>query len=931
MIFRLLGAVVVDGEAGELPLGPEKRRSLLALLLLRRDRAVSVAQLTAAMWADEPPANARSVVQSHVSRLRALLTEVRAGRYGVVLATEGDAYVLRVPDGLLDTDLFEELVTAARREERSAEAVDVLHRALALWRGPALTGTVASRTLEAWRQTLEERRLTAVEELASRYQALGEHTRAAELLRGEAVAHPMRETLVAALVLALFRAGRQSDALDWYHHTRRLLAEQLGVDPGQALSAAYASILRGEDEATERGQPAAAPSAPEAHPSLPAVSPTAGSAASGAGGPHGAEPIVDLLPRAPRGFFGRADELEALAEDTAPGQDGAICLVTGPAGVGKTALVLHWAHRQTARFPDGLLFADLGGFSDQPGREPAETVGEFLLALGVAPEDLPGPLAARSALFRRITADRRILVVLDNVRESAQVRPLLPGGTASVTVVTSRNRLLGLVASDLARPLPLRALDTEEATALLARVLGAARVAAEPDAARAVAALCDGLPLALRIAAAKIASDPRRRISAMAEQLGHAQRRLARLAAEEVSVATALRFSVEQLPEPAADLFRLLGLHPGPRVDRYAAAALGDIHPDAAAEVLEQLAATHLVTETDDDCYTLHDLVRLYARELVGQAAPADRRRALDRLTDHYLHTALAAAAAAEPGSRLCCDPPMDGYRPPLVAEFADPGAALSWFASRRETLAAVSSTTTPERLWRLVLLQWPLILRRVRDGWVPQLEKALRASVEVGDADAESRVRALLGWVLTAEDRLPEALECVAPAPELALRAGSAPGQSIALINLAVVQAAMGDTEGVGAGLSQALELALAADHRHTAALAIQHLSRYLLDTGRPEEALERALYGLELITGEVPAVRRVLLHTTCGEALLTLGRPAEAEDRLRAAFAEAERVGQDEGAAEVLLAVARAAEAAGQPAASAGYRRCAELLTPR
>ncbi|GAA2143583.1 BTAD domain-containing putative transcriptional regulator [Kitasatospora kazusensis] len=897
----------MDGEAGELALGPEKRRSLLAMLLLRRNRAVSVAQLTEAMWVDEPPANARSVVQSHVSRIRTLLAEACADQDGVLLATEGDAYVLRVPDGLLDVDRFEQLVALARSRQPSAEAVDALHRALGLWRGPALTGTVASQMLEAWAQTLEESRLAAVEALACHYQTLGEHASAAELLRGEAVAHPMRETLVASLMLALFRAGRQSDALDWYHRTRHVLSEKLGVDPGQVLSGAYECILRGEETPAEPAEPAGVPRP----------------AAEQGGRPRDSAP--DLLPRAPRGFYGRTTELGALDRAAAHAQDGAICLVTGPAGVGKTALVLHWAHQHADRFPDGQLFADLGSFSDRPDREVGEVLTEFLLALGVLPQDLPGSVSAGSALFRRLTHGRRVLVVLDNVRESDQVRMLLPGGTDSVTLVASRNRLVGLVVSDLASPVPLAALPPEEATALLARVLGAARVAAEPQAAREVATLCDGLPLALRIAAAKIASDPRRGIGAMAEQLGHAHRRLAQLSAEEISVAAALRLSVEQLPPPAAALFRLLGQHPGPRVDRYAAAALCGTHPDDAAHALDQLAATHLVTETDDDWFSLHDLVRLYAQGLSDEAAP----EAFDRLADHYLHVALAAAAAAEPGGQPCCAPPADSYRPPLVTGFADPDAALAWFAGERETLAALVARAAPERAWRLALLQWPLVLRQVRDGWVPVLDLALRAAVEVGDEDAESRVRALLGWVLTTERRFPEALVCLAPAPELGARSGSLVGEAIARVNLAVVQTALGDADGAGAGLSRALELALADGHPHTVTLAIQHLARHLLDTGHPEDALRRALYGLEVATPGVSAARRVLLHTTCGEALLALGRPAEAGDCLRTALAEAEVVGHDESTAEVLQVLARAADEAGQEREAAGYRRRAELIT--
>ena len=924
MKFRLLGAVSADGADGELRLGPEKRRSLLALLLLRRNRAVSVAQLIEALWVAAPPANARTVVQSHVSRLRALLAEAQADRHGVLLATAGDAYTLHLPDGLLDVERFDELVAAARAERRSADVVDALERALALWRGPALTGTVASPPLEAWRQSLEENRLAAVETLAEHYRLLGEPARAAEILRAETVAHPLREPLVSALMLALFGAGRQSDALDWYHRTRESLADRLGVDPGRALNAAYEQILRGEGTAVDAaGPPAPPPGAvgrvPEQRRAQTDPPPAAG-----------ALPAVDLLPRSPRGFHGRETELAALGDAARSGPDGAIALVTGAAGVGKTALALHWAHRNAAHFPDGLLFADLGGFSDRPVRESCEVLAEFLAALGVAREDLPAGAAARSALYRRLTSGRRVLVVIDNARDPAQVRPLLPGGADAVAVVTSRHRMLGLIVSELARPIPLSVLDQDESTALLARVLGPARIAVEPAAARELATLCDGLPLALRIAAAKIAADPRRELAALVGQLRHEQRRLARLATEEVSVTSALRLSYEQLSPPAARLFRTLGFHPGPVIDAYTAAALGDLDPCAAAEALEQLAATHLIGETDSGRYTLHDLVWLYARELSSQDGPVAQRLARKRLADQYIYTGLGAAEAAEPGSQSCFVPVPDSHRPRATAEFATASEALAWLGAHRETLAQLVATVDPGRAWRLALTQWPLIVRRVRDGWVPQLEHALDAAVEAGDPDGESQVRALLGWVLISNRRLPEAQTCLAPAADLAQRAGNQVGRSVALINLALVQAELGHTAAAGAGLAEALEIALAVDHRHTVTLALQHLARHLLDTGHPRQAIEHARHGLELTAGEAPAVRRVRLHTACGEALTALGRHPAARARLQAALTEAEHLGYDEATAEVLRALAHTEDAAGLASAATDHRRRAEEFGP-
>ncbi|MYZ08870.1 AfsR family transcriptional regulator, partial [Streptomyces sp. SID2999] len=299
MEFRLLGTVSVDTRRGPLPLGPAKRRSLLAALLLSANTPVPMHRLTACLWDDEPPSQARGVIQGHVSRLRALLAEGDAEAYGVELLTAGDAYALRLPETLVDAQRFEELLTLAREQRDPADAVLMLGDALALWRGPALGGAFAGPPLQAAAHSLEESRLSAVEQLALCYGRLGEHHRAAAVLRTEAVAHPLRESLSAALMTALYQAGRQSEALDWFHRTRRLLADELGIDPGRELADAYGLILRGDPvpellAARPKAEPVAEPVRPPVPP-RPALVP--------------AEAHADLLPRAPRGFHGRGAEL----------------------------------------------------------------------------------------------------------------------------------------------------------------------------------------------------------------------------------------------------------------------------------------------------------------------------------------------------------------------------------------------------------------------------------------------------------------------------------------------------------------------------------------------------------------------------------------------------------------------------------------------
>ncbi|WP_064457624.1 AfsR/SARP family transcriptional regulator [Streptomyces hygroscopicus] len=628
MDFSLLGPVTVttgpSAAPVELPLGPAKRRSVLAMLLLRPNATVSVEQLISSLWEDEPPAHARTVIQGHVSRLRAALAEGGAEDHGVELTTHSSAYLLRIPEALIDTQRFDQLTAQASPESAPGEAVRLLNQALGLWRGPALTGTVASPPFAAAAHALEERRLSAVEALARAHEGLGEHEQAVRVLHPAAVANPLREGLIAALMLALYRSGRQSDAIAWFHRTRQLLDDDLGVDPGQRLTAAYQEILRAAPTADgpqggpeSGGQPGVqqAPSAPSHQPSAAASAPA---------------PVPELLPRPPAGFHGRVAELaelsrlalgtDAAGQGGAAGgsggypQEGGIALLTGPAGVGKTGLAVHWGHAHATAFPDGRLFADLRGFSGGEAAVPAEVLREFLLALGTPAEQIPTSPEAASALYRSLTARRRLLVVLDNAGSSAQVRPLLPGGPHCATLVTSRSRLDGLIATDAARPVRLHALGPEDGVGLLGTLLGPARVAEDPEAARELVALCDGLPLALRAASAQLVARPRWRLARLATALRDERRRLALLSAEDTGVAAALRNSVARLSADDAQLLRALGAGFAREVNTAEAAALSGADPELIQDSLDRLAEMHLLDEEATNRYVMSDLVKLFAQ-----------------------------------------------------------------------------------------------------------------------------------------------------------------------------------------------------------------------------------------------------------------------------------------------------------------------------
>ncbi|MFJ9446635.1 BTAD domain-containing putative transcriptional regulator [Kitasatospora sp. NPDC101235] len=951
MEFRLLGSVaVVAADGRELPAGSAKRRSLLAMLLLNPGAPVTVERLTETLWDEQPPRHSRTVIHNHVSGLRALLTAHDAPAAGIELVTDNGAYLLRVPDLAVDTVRFEHLVAHARCLDDAGEAAAALREALALWRGPALAGTIAGLPLQCAAQSLEEQRLAAAGELARAHGRLGDHGTAANLLHAEATAHPLREPLVAELMHALGRAGRRSEALDWFHRTRRALAEELGIDPGPELTEAHDRLLRadapqrrsdrvpparlpGDQEPPDRVPPARVPTvgglasvpdqrpAPAPAPAPPAPVRSAPAPAAGPGQQHTPWPF----PRRPRGFAGREDELAAL--DRATATPGAVAVLTGGAGIGKTTLALYWAHCRHQDFPDGRIFVDLCGHSPLPERSTAAVLRELLLALGLPAEQMPATPEAMAARYRELTATRRMLIVLDNARRSEQVRPLLPDGDDCVTLVTSRDRLGGLVASDAARPVPLAELSSPQSVSLLAATLGPDLVAAEPEAAARLARLCDGLPLALRLAAARLATGPARALAALADELADEQDRLDLLDVEDTSVAAALALTVQHLSEPVHRMFRRLGAHTGATLDSRTAAALAGCRPDEAADALTRLATAHLIVQIGRDAYTLHDLVRLYARSLPGDTDT----QVLPRLLDHLLNTLLTACAAAEPGSEPCCTLPPGTRRPADVRPFPDRASALAWYAAERDTLrGAVEAAVAAglhDRAWRLVLLQWPLIVWQVRDGWAPLLEHGLAAAEADRDPGAQSRARALLGWVLLEEGRPEQALVHLERAPDLAARAGDGTAQAVALVNLAVALTRHGDHAGRARArglLVRALSLAERADRADLVALARQHLAHECLAAGAPEEAAHHAAHGLAVAEPPFPVTRRVVLQTLYGRALAATGHPEEAALHLGAALRTARdhQYGEGESQAGAALRALSAGSAAvaGAVTAAAG-----------
>ncbi|MEU6220798.1 BTAD domain-containing putative transcriptional regulator [Streptomyces sp. NPDC047022] len=659
--FRLLGPLEAVGDGRAMPLGGPQVRGVLARLLVDLGRTVSVAALVDELWGERAPDDAHRTVRTYVSRLRRAMAGPPRGGPREVLVTRAPGYQLAVEPEAVDAVRFERLAAQGRQalaESRPGPAHELLTAALALWRGSALAEFEGLPAVGCEAVRLEGLRLTVVEDRIEAALAAGQHGPLVGELEELVRAHPVRERLRGQLMMALYRSGRQAEALGAFQDARSVLVDAYGVEPSPTLVGIHQRILRQEPgldlgavvataaaavpgpiaEPRPPG-PATAPlhPGPAAHPADPGPAAYPRVPAPAAEPAAGVMPVPAQLPLTVVGFTARKDELAQL--DTAALDAVPLTVISGTAGVGKTSLVVHWAHRVAPRFPDGQLYADLHGF-DPSGTalDPADCLRGFLNALGLPPRSLPAGLLAQSALFRSMLAGKRVLVVLDNARDAEQVRPLLPGSSGCLVVVTSRDQLTPLVVAQGAASLRLDPLTAGQARDLLIRRLGHDRVACEPGAADEIAAHCAGLPLALAVAATRAAVRPGHSLSALSAQMSKAAARLD--AFEGGDAGTDLRsvfsWSYRTLGAEAARLFRLLGLYPGPDLSAHAAASLVRCPVERARWTLAELCRANLLTEQAPGRYALHDLLRAYAAELALAEEDADTRRvAVHRVVDH--------------------------------------------------------------------------------------------------------------------------------------------------------------------------------------------------------------------------------------------------------------------------------------------------------
>ncbi|MFG2645790.1 BTAD domain-containing putative transcriptional regulator [Streptomyces sp. NPDC048370] len=817
--FGVLGPVRAWRDGVGLPSGSPQQRALLAALLLRDGRTATAAELIDAIWGDEPPSQALAAVRTYASRLRKILD---AG----VLVSESGGYAIRTArSGALDLNVAQDLAAEAdklRSAGDRAAARSRLNKALGLWDGEALA-SVPGPYADTQRTRLEEWRLQLLESRLDMDLEAGAHAEAVSELTALTAAHPLRERLRELLMLALYRSGRQAEALAVYADTRRLLADELGVDPNPELSRLQQRILRADAELA-RPVEESTPTPSVARPAqLPATVPD---------------------------FTGRAAFVRELGKRlaTAEGSVMAVSALAGIGGVGKTTLAVHVAHEARPHFPDGQLYVDLQGAGSH-WAAPETVLGAFLRALGTPDSSIPDSLEERAALYRSTLDGRRILVLLDNARDAAQIRPLLPGTAGCAALVTSRIRMVDLAGAHL---VDLDVMSPEEALQLFTRIVGAERVTAEREAALDVVAACGFLPLAIRIAASRLAARRTWTVTVLAAKLADERRRLDELQAGDLAVKATFELGYGQLEPAQARAFRLLGLADGPDISLTAAAALLDLPPQDTEDLLEALVDTSLLESAAPGRYRYHDLVRLYARACAerDEQPPVERERALSRLLDFYLSTAARVYAIERPGDRTVAHLEATEH---AGLEFADHAEALDWLHAEADcVLACAQQSLAAGSLRRAVDLL--MATKDLAESGVNALRyevaavAARDAARALGDARSEGRARTTLTQAYSTAGRFDEADEEARRAVDLGRTSGdpwtcgNAPNERGIL---ALYENRHADAE---AHLSEARDAFRLDANRPGEASALCNLSRVHLATGRVASAVELATQGIVL-----------------------------------------------------------------------------------
>ncbi|MEU3752377.1 BTAD domain-containing putative transcriptional regulator [Streptomyces olivoreticuli] len=887
-----------DGSA-EVPVGAPRLQAMLTVLLLRARTSVSARELIAAVWGEQAPPGALGSLRTHVFTLRRLLEPGRAPRAAArTLLTTGDGYTLRVAPEDVDLTVFE-LRTAeagrARAAGRPERARSLLVSALDLWRGRPLAG-VPGPYAEAQRARLEELRLSAVEARWEAEIALGGHDNALGPLRALAAEHPWRERIHELLMTALHHAGRQADALDVHAHVRRALAEELGTRPGPGLDRLQQKILT-------------------AVPGRQADGTTGLRAPSGADGPA-------QLPQDTADFTGRSDEADRLCTALESGRIVALSAISGMGGIGKTALAIHVAHRMRHRFPDGQLYADLRGTDPRPA-EPMEVLGRFLRVLGVRAGHLPVLPGERAALYRSLLATRRVLVLLDNARDLAQVRDLLPGAPGSAVLLTSRSRLAGLTGATL---VDLRPMAPADALELLTRIVGGRRVSAEPEAAAEVLDACGHLPLALRIVASRLVARPDHTLAETAALLADERRGLGAFRAEGAAVETTFRLGMELLDTEHVRAFQLLALPEVPELGVPAAAALLARPEREAEELCESLVDLSLLESVAPGRYRYHDLLRLFARQTaVAEVPDRERTAALTRLLEFCLATALDAHRAWLPDDVF----PGDAAPPRSAGPvFTGPQEAAAWLRDEQTSLLGLIEQAAGDPSLSLTVCADLLLAADPlgRLGGQPYgIERAARVLTEAARAAGHRTAEARALYMLGSSVQHRFAMRLGAPVLDRAVELCRAAGDRTLLAHVLITRGggalALRDFTAAHAMLTEALTHGRALGSRGIEAYALGFLGLALLATGRAEEGLAhcREAVAVTRATGDV-AGQANALHNLAQVCLRT-GRTPETFESLHESLRLWRETGSRYREGLLLGAIAEAHNLSGRPVEAAEH----------
>ncbi|GGK89414.1 SARP family transcriptional regulator [Sphaerisporangium melleum] len=902
MQFGILGALEATAADRRLDLGGIRQQIVLATLLLDANRVVTIGRLMEAIYGDEPPTTARSQVQICISALRRLFA---ANGSPDIISTQSLGYCIRVAADQIDVQRFDSLVQRARRARESRnlnEAIRYYREALALWRGPALDG-IESTLVQTSASRLAEDRISANEDCIQLELDLGRHHELVGELTELTEEHPLRERLRGLLMTALYRSGRQAEALQVYRNARRTMIEELGIEPNERLQQLEHAILTSDESLA----------APPPPPARAEVRPPPVSAAP---------PAAGMLPTDIADFTGRTAQIEdirrrlVLAAEDRSRFAVPIIVIVGKPGVGKTTIAVHASHAVGERFPHGQLFADLHGAASRP-TSPMQVLERFLRVLGVAGTAIPDGMEERAEMYRALLADRKMLIVLDDAGSESQVLPLLPGSPSSAVIMTARTRLAGLAG---AVHVDVNTFDSGQSVDLLSHIAGTERVQSEIEAAEALADMCGHLPLALRIAGARLSARPHWSIEQLVSRLADETRRLDELKHGDMAIRASISLTYDSVSEDARRLFRRLTILDSQIFSAWVSAALLDQPLPVAQDLLDDLADAQLIETTGigygvHSQYRFHDLIRVFARErLAAEETPAERNAALERVLGGLLFLAEAAHRREYGGDyvQIHSDARRYPLPDPLVTQLV--ASPLQWYERERSMLVSGIRQAAQAGLvplcWDLAISSVTLFESRVYlDDWRETHQVALAAARQAIDMRGQAAMLYSRGSLYITEQRFGDARCDFEAALQLFEDVGDHQGTALVIRNIGFLDRLSGRFADAEAHYRRALEIFHANGDQVASAYVLHNLAQLRLEFDDLPGAQRMLSEALEL--SRRSGSRRVeaqVLHRI-GHTYLQSDRPARAVEVFEEALAAVRNIGDPTGEAYALhgLGVAR------------------------